>query len=141
MDGAEIVILVGDFFDDKLYSALQMLGGVTAIACWLIGASPDIIAEHMQMETQRFDGPELASYRLKLQACAYELGRQLLSQSEIVHIVDRSGIGQWSDKNAARAEVSNIYMVALAGFLFARVKGTTEVAVAKCARRLRTSSA
>ncbi|EPJ77236.1 hypothetical protein CFII64_24149 [Pseudomonas sp. CFII64] len=106
--GTNVVIVQGDIFDSKLN---QLLGGLNfdAIACWLIGAEPERIAEHIGKSLEAFVAPDTAVYRERLHRRCFELGRLCLKIDGCVQMVDRQGIGSWSEKDYAREHFAGLY--------------------------------
>lgn len=105
---SSVFIVRQDAFETKIDS-LQSKLSVDAIVCWLIGAEPDRISSHIGKEKHNFTGPEMAEYREKIHQRCYELGKKLLTVGGCVHIVDRTGLRSWSDKDYFRDEFSKFH--------------------------------
>jgi predicted O-methyltransferase YrrM len=96
-----VTILVSDVFSDRITEVLPT-EEADAIACWLIGANPGLIATHIGKNIESFTGPEMPEYRERVHRRSYELGLSLLRPGGIIHITDRIALNYWSDKDVAR---------------------------------------
>lgn len=96
-----VIILVSDIFNDRITEVLPT-EEADAIACWLIGANPGLIATHIGKNLESFTGPEMPEYRERVHRRSYELGLTLLKPGGIIHIADRMALNNWSDEDAAR---------------------------------------
>lgn len=103
---AQVTIVNCDFFDKSLEKYLKSVEP-TAIVCWLIGAAPETVAKNITTDKsiENFTVLEMRAYREKLHQRIYKLGVNLLKPQGMIHIVDRSMILSWNEKDASRMAV------------------------------------
>jgi SAM-dependent methyltransferase len=99
-----VIILVSDIFNDRITEVL-LTEDADAIACWLIGANPGLIATHIGINLESFAGSEFSEYREKVHRRSYELGLSLLRPGGRIHIVDRMALNNWSENDDARRKL------------------------------------
>lgn len=104
---SQVTILHKDFMDHDMESMLP-LKFFDAIACWLIGSNPDHIGFHLMKESSNFDGSELPLYRQTIERKCYSIGKMVLKEQGIVHVIDRLGIPSWNDKDIIREQFASI---------------------------------
>lgn len=102
--GPQIKLLEADIFAETLIENIPFRS-FDAIVCWLIGSYPEHIFELLHKENIDADKNFRAKYRESVHQIVYKLGKKALVLSGIVHIVDRSVIPTWHDKDLARNEV------------------------------------
>jgi hypothetical protein len=98
-----VLTISGSIADVSINPTLEQIG-VDCIACWLIGAEPQVIGAGINMDAVAFVGREGAQYRWLVHRRCYQLGRSLLSPGQIVHLVDRCAIAGWDTKSIRRAD-------------------------------------
>jgi len=99
--GCQVKILHCDVFDEGVLKVIQR-DSVDAIICWMTGSYPEHIANVLDIDYRSFEGGEMAEYRTKIQRRCYELGSTTLKIGGIVHIVDRTTMMSWNDKDILR---------------------------------------
>lgn len=104
-DAVQVKILVADIFDEKIESLLPK-NTIDAMACWLIGAQPALIAAHIDKKLEHFTGPEMPEYRDMIHRRVYNLGTQVLQTGGICHIVDRMALNSWNQKDQMRVAIA-----------------------------------
>lgn len=101
----QVEILVADIFDERIGSLLPKYK-IDAMACWLIGAQPALIAAHVGKKLEDFTGPEMPEYRDMIHRRIYRLGNQILSAGGVCHIVDRMALNSWNQKDQMRVAIA-----------------------------------
>lgn len=119
-DDQKVTIIIANVFDERLKALLEPLS-VDAVVCWLIGAAPGLISDHLGKNLELFTGPEMPEYRIRVHERCYELGASILKQNGVVHIVDRLGLNSWTQKDLARAELMRHHdEISNGNYIFAR---------------------
>lgn len=103
-----VFLVVGSIFDEEIKN-FNFEKNIDAIACWLIGSNPEVVAHKFKKVPETMDGKELALYRFSVQERCVELGRVFLANDGFVHLVDRSVISSWKDKDDYRKGFSELY--------------------------------
>lgn len=103
----KVSILCADFFDEGIANALPE-SAFDALLCWMTGSYPEHIGAVLNKNHQSFEGSEMAAYRTKMQQRCYTVGVRTLKQGGIVHIVDRTAMMSWNDKDELRKMLADM---------------------------------
>lgn len=103
-----VTIIEANLFDPALPSSLSF--PFDAIACWMTGGHPQLLADRLAKDPYEFQGEEMAIYRQHVHKHCYDLGRSILNKGGIVHVVDRMGITSWNDKDEVRSDLADIHL-------------------------------
>lgn len=98
---SQVTIVIDDIFTlDSQW--LRDVVHPAAMACWLIGAEPGRIENHLGRPLKEIPTADLADYRKDVHKRCYQLGKESMQSGGVVHTVDRIVISSWNEKDAFR---------------------------------------
>lgn len=94
-------IVLGDIFSVDICSRLPA-SYFSAMTCWLIGSSPDVVNSTLADQTGESENWDPAAYRWLVHQRCCDVSRDLLKEKSSVHLIDRGMINTWATKDEYR---------------------------------------